>query len=87
MPDDSPSRRPRLENLNWLGKTVAAGGALMRLTAQGIEATAARVATLAEQSKEEFERARDPNIEEARVVEEYDASSPSQASSPPDDAT
>jgi len=65
----SPSER-RPHKLNWLGSTVAAGGTLMRLTANAIESTAHRVSTIAAQSREAFEQGRDPNVEEAHIIEE-----------------
>lgn len=70
---DDPSNRRRVdvENLNWLGTSVFIGGAVMRLTANAIDATANRVKDIASRSKEAFERELDPNIEEARVIEEF----------------
>lgn len=47
------------------------GGALMRLTANAIDATADRVTTIASRSKQAFERELDPNIQDARVIEEH----------------
>lgn len=71
MSDDSPRRRVNLHDLNWLGKSVFLGGTALRLTANLIESTADRVSTIAAQSKEAFDRELDPNIEDARVIEEY----------------
>lgn len=71
MPDEPPRRRVNLRDLNWLGKSVFVGGAVMRLTANLIDATADRVSTIADESKRAFERELDPNIEDARVIEEY----------------
>jgi hypothetical protein len=71
MSDDRPRRRVNLNDLNWLGKSVFVGGALMRLTANLIDATADRVTTIATRSKDAFDRELDPNIEDARVIEEY----------------
>jgi hypothetical protein len=71
MSDDRPRRRVNLNDLNWLGKSVFVGGALMRLTANLIDATADRVTTIAARSKDAFDRELDPNIEDARVIEEY----------------
>ncbi|MFB6247087.1 MAG: hypothetical protein ABEL97_00790 [Salinibacter sp.] len=72
--DPSPRRRTRLRDLNWLGKSVYLGGAMVRLTASALDATANRVQAIASRSKEAFERELDPNIEEARVLEEYSPS-------------
>lgn len=71
MSDQSPRRRVNLHDLNWLGKTVFVGGALMRVAANAIDATADRVTTIAAQSREAFDQERDPNIEDACVLEEY----------------
>lgn len=72
MSDDSPShRRVNLSDLNWLGKSVFVGGAVVRLTANLIDSTADRVTRIAEQSKEAFERELDPNVEDAQILEEY----------------
>lgn len=78
MPDDPPRRRVNLSDLNWLGKSVFIGGTVLRLTANLVESTADRVSAIASTSKRAFERELDPNIEDARVIEEYphpDASS------------
>ena len=47
----------------------------MRLTANLVDATADRVSAIASESKRAFDRELDPNIEEARVIEEYPRSS------------
>jgi hypothetical protein len=71
MSNDPPRRRVNLSDLNWLGKSVFVGGTVLRLTANLIESTAGRVSSIAAQSRQAFERELDPNIEEARVIEEY----------------
>ena len=76
--DPRPRRRVNLRDLNWLGKSVFLGGTVVRLTANLIETTADRVSSIAAESKRAFERELDPNIEDARVIEEFprpDASS------------
>lgn len=65
----SPRREPG--ELNWFGKTVYAGGTLLRHTATLIDAAAERVSRIASESKQAFDRELDPNIEEAEVIEEY----------------
>lgn len=67
-------RRVNFRDLNWLGKSVFLGGTVLRLTANLVDAAADRVSHVAEESKKAFERELDPNIEEARVLEEYPAS-------------
>ncbi len=71
MSDDSPRRRVNINKLNWLGKSVFVGGAVMRLTANLIDATADRVNKIAADSKRAFDRELDPNLEDARILEEY----------------
>lgn len=70
MSQDSSSRRVDPDKLSWLGKTVYAAGALTHLTGALIDATAHRVATISDRSKKAFEQGRDPNVEEARVLDE-----------------
>lgn len=75
MPEEQPTeRRVEPHNLNWFGKTVYYGGAVLRLTANLVDATAERVSRVATESKKAFDRELDPNIEEARVIEEYPSS-------------
>jgi hypothetical protein len=72
MSDEKPPRRRvNLDDLNWLGKSVFIGGAVMRVTAQALDATANRVRHVAARSKEAFQRELDPNIDDAHVLEEY----------------
>ncbi|WP_103021445.1 hypothetical protein [Salinibacter altiplanensis] len=70
MSHERPSECHVPHNLNWFGKTVYAGGALLRVTANLVDATADRVSTIAAESKKAFDRELDPNIEEAQVIEE-----------------
>lgn len=69
--DSAPRSRTRIQKLNWLGTSVLLGGTAVRLTKNLVEATAERVSTIARESKQAFEREVDPNIEDARVIEEY----------------
>lgn len=69
--DSAPQSRTRVRKLNWLGTSVLLGGTAVHLTKTLVEATAERVSTIARESKEAFERELDPNIEDARVIEEY----------------
>jgi len=71
MAQERPPERREPGNLNWFGKTVYVGGTLLRHTANLIDATTERVSKIATESKRAFERELDPNIEEARVIEEY----------------
>lgn len=68
---DESRRRVNISDLNWLGKSVFVGGTMLRLTANLIESTADRVSSIAAASKTAFDRELDPNIEDARIIEEY----------------
>ena len=71
MSENTPShRRVHFRDLNWLGKSVFVGGALATLTGTLVHATADRVTKIAQDSKRAFDRELDPNMEEARVLEE-----------------
>jgi hypothetical protein len=71
MSNEPPRRRTTFRDLNWLGKSVYLGGAVMRVTANLVDATADRVSSIASESKRAFNRELDPNIEDARIIEEY----------------
>lgn len=71
MPRNRPSDRREPHALNWVGKTVSAGGTVLRAAANLVDATAERVSHVAEKSRKAFERELDPNIEEARVIAEF----------------
>lgn len=72
MSEERPTeRRVEPHDLNWFGKTVYLGGTVLRLTANLVDATARRVSKIAAESKEAFDRELDPNIDDARVIEEY----------------
>lgn len=71
MSQERPPERREPHDLNWFGKTVYYGGTVLRFTANLVDATANRVSKIAAESKKEFDRELDPNIDEARVIEEY----------------
>lgn len=70
MAQERPPEHREPHDLNWLGKTVYFGGTMLRFTANLVDTTARRVSKIAAESKEAFDRELDPNIEEARVIEE-----------------
>ncbi|PEN13973.1 hypothetical protein CRI94_07940 [Longibacter salinarum] len=70
MASDRSENRVRFSNLNWLGKTVYAGASVLRVAAKAIDKTADRVNQIAEESREAYLREVDPNIEDAKVIEE-----------------
>ena len=71
MSRERPTERREPHDLNWFGKTVYLGGTMLRLTANLVDATADRVSKIAAESKEALDRELDPNVEDARVIEEY----------------
>jgi hypothetical protein len=70
MSQESPPDRREPHDLNWFGKTVYYGGSALRVAANLVDATVSRASKIAAESKKEFDRELDPNIEEARVIEE-----------------
>ena len=70
MPD--PKRdRPYFYELNWLGKAVYLGGSALRLSANLVDHTVQRATRIVEDSKAAYQRELDPNIEDARIIEEH----------------
>jgi len=70
MDSNRPEHRVRFGDLNWLGKTVYAGASVVRFTAKLIDRTADRVEQIAEESREAYRREVDPNIQDAKIIEE-----------------
>ncbi len=70
MSSNRPEHRVRFSDLNWLGKTVYAGASVVRVTAKLIDKTAERVEQIAVESREAYRREVDPNIEDAKIIEE-----------------
>jgi hypothetical protein len=72
-----PERRiVRFDQLNLLGKAVFLSGAAVRVTANLIDAALDRAAGVVVEAEraflEEFDP--DPNIEDAKIIEEYERS-------------
>lgn len=66
-----PERRiARFEDLNWLGKTIFAGGAAARLTAGLIDKVIDRAVDIVIDAEKAFKEGRDPNVEDAKVLED-----------------
>jgi len=70
MSQKRPSERREPHDLNWFGKTVYLGGTVLQFTANLVDTTAKQVSKIAAESKEAFDRELDPNIEDARVIDE-----------------
>ncbi len=76
MPPDPDAETERrivaFENLNALGKAVYLGGAGVRLLAGLLDVAIDRAATMVVEAEKAFRQGLDPNIEEARVLEEFE---------------
>ena len=66
MSDD----RPRFDQLNWLGRAAALGGTAVRLTANALDEGLQRAATTLADAEKAFREGRDPNVEDAKIIEE-----------------
>ena len=60
----------RFHELNWFGRAVYLGGTAVRLTANLIDHTLERAADVVADSERAFKQGRDPNVEEAKIIEE-----------------
>ena len=68
---DPEDRIARFEQLNALGKAVYLGGSTVRLMANLIDAALVRAADVVVEAEQAFRRELDPNIEDAKILEEY----------------
>jgi hypothetical protein len=68
MPDQRPVRRT--ERLNWLGRAVVVGGGAIRLAANAIDGVIKHAADVVIDAERAFKQGLDPNIEDAKVLEE-----------------
>ena len=70
MPTDND--RPRFDELNWWGRAAALGGTAVRLTADALDYGARRAATTLADAEKAFHQGRDPNVEDAKILDERD---------------
>jgi len=68
--NDADRNRPYFYELNWLGKAVYLGGTALRLSANLVDRTIDRASVIVEESKAAYLREVDPNIEDAKIIEE-----------------
>ena len=71
MPD-SEKRIVEYERLNPLGKAVFLGGAAARLLGQSIEFVLERAVDVVVEAEKAFKEGLDPNVEDAKIIEEYE---------------
>jgi hypothetical protein len=69
--NDADRNRPHFYELNWLGKAVYLGGTALRLSANLVDRTIDRASVIVEESKAAYLREVDPNIEDAKIIEEH----------------
>jgi hypothetical protein len=71
-----PERRiVQYQDLNLLGKAVFIGGAAARLAADLIDVAVDKAVDLAIETEKAFRHGLDPNVEDAKILEEHDARS------------
>ena len=58
------------ERLNLLGRAVFLGGSAVRLAAGAIDAVVKRAADIYTESERAFLQGRDPNVEDAKIIDE-----------------
>ncbi len=67
----SPDREhPHFYELNWLGKAVYLGGTALRLSANLVDHTVQQASRIVDDSRAAYLREVDPNIEDAKIIEE-----------------
>ena len=69
--EEHPEERlVEFEQLNMLGRLVCLGGLAARLTTGAIGAAARRAADIYTDAEKAFKEGRDPNVEDARILDE-----------------
>jgi hypothetical protein len=72
MPDPDDRRLIQFDKLNLLGKAVFIAGTAVRTTASLIEVALEKTVDLVEEAERAFQQGRDPNIDEAKILEEHE---------------
>ncbi len=65
-----PERIIEFKRLNLFGKAVYTGGAVVRLAAHAIDTTIDKVADVYAEAERAFREGADPNVDDARIIEE-----------------
>lgn len=60
----------RFEASNWLGRTLLLGGGAVRMTARAIDLGLDRAASIVVEAQDAFRKEMDPNVSDARILEE-----------------
>ena len=66
----------RFNQLNMLGKAVFVSGLFTRAATKMVESTIKATVDIVTEAEKAFKQGRDPNIEEAKIIEEHDDNSP-----------
>lgn len=72
MTDNENRPLVEFERLNILGKAAFLGGSAVRLAASLIDSAVHRAAVVYVEAERAFNQGRDPNIEDANVIDETD---------------
>ena len=62
----------QFDNLNWLGKVVFIGGAVSRVASKLVDSAIDSATTLIADTERAFKEGIDPNVEDAKIIEERD---------------
>lgn len=65
--------------LNFLGKAVFLGGVLTRVATKVVDSTIRATADIVTEAEKAFKQGLDPNVEEAKIIEEHEESSKSKS--------
>ncbi len=71
--DERETRIVEYERLNLLGKAVFLSGAAARLAANLIEGAVDRAADIVLEAERAFRQGRDPNVDDAKILEERES--------------
>ena len=62
----------RYERAGWLGRVGLLGGGAVKLAARAIDGALERAASITIEAKDAFQKELDPNVSDARILEEVD---------------
>lgn len=70
MPDPDDRHLVQFDRLNLLGKAIFIAGAAVRTTSSLIDFALEKTVELVEDAERAYQQGRDPNIEDAKILEE-----------------
>lgn len=83
---NQPRRKVEFDNLNLLGKAVFLGGTAFRFFAESLDAIISRATDLIAETEKSFRQGMDPNIIDAKILDEKAGESTATQSSSDDSA-